>query len=197
MNVLEVKSQLAPWLDPDDKKILCVEFYSLTYFLYLTYLIERSDDCKEIARPYSILARNEKEIVCLRLNIDRLTSEQEIYHIESVPTFILYYCGKEEERIISPSISILEEKINNLRNKIKERNMVNEDDNPNSQDSIEILDNTSDSSYDMTSSDFNSSNYSSQESPVSFGNGMQAHRLGSAPPSSIKSENEISPVNKQ
>ncbi|KAK8795250.1 hypothetical protein WA588_004098 [Blastocystis sp. NMH] len=97
MNVLEVRGTVGAWLDKDDRKLICIEFFSRT-----------SEDCKRIVMEYNRLARTYPQAVFLRLDVDAQSEEVSRYKVTRVPTFIFFYCGEEKERYVGTDEYLLE-----------------------------------------------------------------------------------------
>ena len=107
MNVLEVRGTVGAWLDKDDRKLICIEFFSRTYSLN-TDSYSRSEDCKRIVMEYNRLARTYPQAVFLRLDVDAQSEEVSRYKVTRVPTFIFFYCGEEKERYVGTDEYLLE-----------------------------------------------------------------------------------------
>ena len=113
MSIIEVKYSLPSWLSKEDKRLFVVEFYSFSYAISI-FIINSSDGCKTIARPYNILARRYTNVVFMRLNVDNLGRDAQQYNVQAIPTFIFFYQGEEENRIITEDIQQVEDEINRI-----------------------------------------------------------------------------------
>lgn len=74
-------------------------------------MLYRSDDCKSIAIPYNHLSRRYRQALFLRIDADKYSQERECYGITAVPTFLFFYCGKEQERMTGCDQLLLEAKV--------------------------------------------------------------------------------------
>ncbi|KAM7456924.1 hypothetical protein BLSTO_02323 [Blastocystis sp. subtype 1] len=100
MSISEFRGNLSLWLNKEERVMTCIEFYSL-----------HSEECKEIAQPFSIMARKYSKGLYVRINGERYVEEVKACNVTTFPTFIFYFCGEERERLEKADAYLLEAKI--------------------------------------------------------------------------------------